>query len=95
MIGGARNLYSEQENTDQFGQTDNLKAYLKSFVEERITKRPIQFEYEWSGILGVGETKEPIIEEVDKGLYVGVRLGGMGVAIGCGVGQSLAEMVLS
>jgi len=95
LIGGARNLFSEQENTDQFGQTDNLKAYLKSFVEERITKRPIQFEYEWSGILGVGETKEPIIEEVDKGLYVGVRLGGMGVAIGSGVGQSLAEMVLS
>ena len=95
LIGGARNLYSEQENTDQFGQTNNLKAYLKSFVEERITKRTIQFEYEWSGILGVGETKEPIIEEVAKGLYVGVRLGGMGVAIGSGVGHSLAEMVLS
>ena len=85
LIGGARNLYSEQETTDQFGQTDNLKVYLKSFVEERITKRPIQFEYEWSGILGVGETKEPIIEEVTEGLFVGVRLGGMGVAIGSGV----------
>ena len=48
---------------------------------------------EWN--LGVGETKEPIIEEVAKGLYVGVRLGGMGVAIGSGVGHSLAEMVLS
>ena len=44
---------------------------------------------------GVGETKEPIIEEVAKGLYVGVRLGGMGVAIGSGVGHSLAEMLLS
>ena len=94
LIGGARNLHSAQETTNQFGQTDNLKSYLQAFVEERITGHPIQFEYEWSGILGVGETKSPIIEEVAKGLFVGVRLGGMGVAIGSGVGQRLAEMVV-
>ena len=94
LIGGARNLHAEQETTDQFGQTDNLKSYLKKFVEEKITNRSIQFEYQWSGILGVGETKSPIIEEVAEGLFVGVRLGGMGVAIGSGVGQRLAEMAI-
>lgn len=93
LIGGTRNLHSTQETTDQFGQTDNVRSYLKAFVEDRVIGRSIQFEYEWSGILGVGETKAPIIEEIEDGLFVGVRLGGMGVAIGSGVGQRLAEMV--
>lgn len=93
LIGGARNLYAEQETTAEFGQTHNLKQYLQSFVEEKILGTSTRFEYEWSGILGVGETKAPIIKEVMDGVFVGVRLGGMGVAIGSGVGQSLAEKV--
>ncbi len=95
LIGGARNLYPQQETTSEFGQTDNLKQHLQSFVEEKILGKTIKFEYEWSGILGVGEIKTPIIKEVMDDVYVGVRLGGMGVAIGSGVGKSLADMVLS
>lgn len=94
LIGGARNHYAEQETTSEFGQTEGIKAYLQSFVEDRILGRETKFEYEWSGILGVGETKAPIIKEVRNGVFVGVRLGGMGVAIGSGVGQSLADMIL-
>jgi len=94
LIGGARNMYSEQETTDQFGQTENLKSFLKTFVQERLTQSKVQFEYEWSGILGVGETKTPIIEEVMNGVFVGVRLGGMGVAIGSGVGKELGNLLV-
>lgn len=94
LIGGARNLYADQETTSDFGQTKNLREHLQSFVEEKIMNRKIHFEYEWSGILGVGETKAPIVEEIEDGLYVGVRLGGMGVAIGSGVGKSVAELIL-
>jgi len=50
LIGGTRNLHSTQETTDQFGQTDNVRSYLKAFVEDRVIGRSIQFEYEWSGI---------------------------------------------
>lgn len=95
LIGGARNLYEEQETTSEFGQTDNLKQYLKSFVEEKILGVATNFEYEWSGILGVGDTKSPIIKEVEKGVFVGVRLGGMGVAIGSGVGKALSEKMFN
>jgi hypothetical protein len=34
----------------------------------------------------------PIVQEVKPGLYVGVRLGGMGVAIGTHIGQSMAGL---
>ena len=95
LIGGARNLYHQQETTSEFSQTDNLKEYLQSFVEEKILCRKTQFEYQWSGILGVGESKAPIIKEVQEGIFVGVRLGGMGIAIGSGVGKKLSEMIVA
>ena len=94
LIGGARNLFSEQETTEEFGQTENLKSYLASFVEEKILGSKVSFEYEWSGILGVGDRKTPIIHELKSGLFIGVRLGGMGVAMGSGVGKELAELIV-
>ncbi|MBK7637249.1 MAG: hypothetical protein IPJ13_25420 [Saprospiraceae bacterium] len=36
----------------------------------------------WSGILGIGPSKYPICKWVDEDIIAGVRLGGMGVAIG-------------
>lgn len=94
LIGGARNIYSEQETTDQFGQTDNIINYLHTFVEEKILDKSVNIDYQWSGILGVGDSKKPIVEELHPGLFVGVRLGGMGVAIGSGVGKQLATLIL-
>jgi hypothetical protein len=42
--------------------------------------------------MGVGQTKAPIIEKIDERIAVGVRLGGMGVAIGSLVGKELSEL---
>ena len=42
--------------------------------------------------MGVGTDKKPIIKAVSKSIYCGVRLGGMGVAIGCLVGKDLADL---
>jgi len=93
LIGGARNQFADQETTDAFGQTDNLRGYLKDFLESKILNHEINIAYEWSGILGVGTQKSPIIEQVKPGVYVGVRLGGMGVAIGSRVGDRLARLI--
>jgi hypothetical protein len=49
-------------------------------------------DYHWSGILGIGGNKKPIIAEVSEGVFVGVRMGGMGVAICSLVGKQLAEL---
>ena len=35
-----------------------------------------------AGHLGVGASRGPLIEDLGDGLYAGVRMGGMGVAIG-------------
>ena len=42
--------------------------------------------------MGVGNQKRPIIKQVTDNVVCGVRMGGMGVAIGCLIGHDLANM---
>ena len=43
--------------------------------------------------MGLGSAKNPIVEQLSDHVYCGVRLGGMGVAIGSLIGQELADLV--
>lgn len=94
LLGGFRNLGGEAEETDQFGLTTLLQNQLSSFLKEIIMPdTEVEITHRWSGILGVGESKEPIIKEVMPGVFVAVRLGGMGVALGSLLGQEVATML--
>jgi hypothetical protein len=42
--------------------------------------------------MGVGENKSPIIKKINNNTAVGVRMGGMGVALGSQVGKTLSNM---
>ena len=53
----------------------------------------IAIAHRWSGIMGMGAQKRPIVEQLSAHVYCGVRLGGMGVAIGSKIGQELADLV--
>jgi hypothetical protein len=53
---------------------------------------PYEVERRWSGIMGVGTQKKPIVRQVSEHVAFGVRLGGMGIAIGSHVGKELAEL---
>ena len=52
-----------------------------------------EVEHRWSGIMGVGSQKKPIVKQMYNHVFCGVRLGGMGVAIGSLVGKELAELI--
>jgi hypothetical protein len=43
--------------------------------------------------MGVGQQKKPIVKPVGNHVFCGVRLGGMGVAIGSLVGKELADLL--
>lgn len=49
-------------------------------------------DYQWSGVMGVGGSKQPIIKRLSSKTTLGVRLGGIGVALGSVVGKRLAEL---
>ncbi len=96
LIGGGRHLDAKAETTDIPGTTPLIESYLLSFVREHLpVPEDIRFESSWSGTLGVGKEKLPIIEELEGNIFAAVRLGGMGVAIGTLVGDDLAHLMLS
>lgn len=94
LFGGARNLDIEGETTTEFGETEQIQNRLEQLLREVILPNTdFKIEHRWSGIMGMGSHKKPIIEQLSQHVYCGVRLGGMGVAIGSMVGTELADLV--
>ena len=95
IFGGGRNIDLASESTKEFGINDRIKAKLihdlKLFI---LPNQRFDIEMEWSGIMAFGENKEPIIDKISENIYLGVRLGGMGVAIGSLVGEEVAKEIV-
>nr|WP_299386324.1 FAD-dependent oxidoreductase [Allomuricauda sp.] len=93
LFGGGRNLDFKTEETTAFGQTKLVQEKLEELLRTVILpKHSIEIDSRWSGIMGVGEQKSPILKMLSKNVGCGVRLGGMGVALGSLVGRELAQM---
>lgn len=95
LFGGGRNLSPQLEQTNSFGTTSLIKEKLKELLNSMILpQQSISIERWWSGILGVGDHKLPIVKEVSPNVVVAVRMGGMGIAIGSLVGEEGALHLL-
>ncbi|WP_034923166.1 NAD(P)/FAD-dependent oxidoreductase [Gillisia sp. CAL575] len=94
LLGGGRNLDILTEETTILGETTLIQNKLESLLRETILPN-INFEIDrrWSGIMGVGIQKKPIVKQLSNNTFCGVRLGGMGVAIGSLVGRELADLI--
>lgn len=94
LLGGGRNLDFKTEETTALGLTQLVQNELERLLNTTILPNiPFEIDSRWSGIMGVGKQKKPIIKEVKPNVYCGVRLGGMGVAIGSSVGKQLANFI--
>lgn len=94
LLGGGRNLDFKTEETTQFGQTEIIQNELERILKETILPNTtFEIEHRWSGIMGIGSRKKAILKQVSENVFCGVRLGGMGVAIGSLVGKELAELI--
>lgn len=93
LLGGGRNLDLKAEETTSMEQTkliqDRLEEILKSII---LPDQNIEIEHRWSGIMGVGNQKRPIVKQISENVFCGVRLGGMGIAIGSLIGKELADL---
>ncbi|WP_396194043.1 NAD(P)/FAD-dependent oxidoreductase [Flavobacterium sp.] len=94
LLGGGRNLDFKGETTTVLGQTELIQNRLETLLKEVILPRTeFTVAHRWSGIMGMGSSKRPIVEQLSTHVFCGVRLGGMGVAIGSLIGQELADLV--
>jgi len=94
LLGGGRNLDFQGETTTELGETALIQNRLEQLLKEVILPNTeFKIAHRWSGIMGLGSSKRPIVEQLSENVYCGVRLGGMGVAIGSLIGQELADLV--
>jgi glycine/D-amino acid oxidase-like deaminating enzyme len=94
LLGGGRNLDFEGEETMEFGQTERIQRKLEQLLAQVILpNQSVEIDHRWSGIMGIGPQKKPIIKELAPNVACGVRLGGMGVAIGASTGIKLAQLM--
>ncbi|MFY0599267.1 MAG: FAD-binding oxidoreductase [Cyclobacteriaceae bacterium] len=96
LFGGGRNLDFNTETTTDFGINELIEQQLHKLLQEVIIpKTSYEVETKWSGIMAFGETKAPIVSRLSEHVFLGIRLGGMGVAIGSIVGEELAQLILN
>ncbi len=94
LLGGGRNLDFKGEETTDFAETELIQNKLEEMLTEIILPDiPFEIEHRWSGIMGMGNQKKPILKQISNNVYCGVRLGGMGIAIGSLVGKELADLL--
>lgn len=94
LLGGGRNLDFKTEQTTDFGTTEIIQSKLEELLKEVILpNQSFEIEIRWSGIMGVGNQKKAIVKQMSDNVFCGVRLGGMGVAIGSLVGKEVAKLI--
>jgi glycine/D-amino acid oxidase-like deaminating enzyme len=94
LMGGMRHHFPNTESTGIQGNTEEVVSALTDFLQHKIhTTSEIEIDLAWSGILGVGKDERPVVNEVEENVFVGVCLGGIGVAIGSLIGEELAELI--
>jgi gamma-glutamylputrescine oxidase len=90
IFGGGRNLDPENETTTEFGINPLIEGTLHAHLSEILLPgHTWEIEHTWSGIMAFGPVKEPIVRQISPRIVAGVRLGGMGVAIGSRVAERL------
>jgi gamma-glutamylputrescine oxidase len=94
LFGGGRNLDFESETTTKLQLNHLIQNELDRLLKEMILpNKDFKVEHRWSGIMGVGKEKIPIIKNVSANVVAAVRMGGMGVAIGSLVGKKTAALI--
>ncbi len=94
LFGGGRNLDFKGETTTKLETTEQIISHLEKILRENLLPHiDFEIEHQWAGTMGVGKSKSPIVKKISDHVYCGVRLGGMGVAIGTLVGKELAALI--
>ncbi len=96
LLGGGRNLDFAGEQTTSKALNPLIQTNLDRLLYDLILPgSETMVEHRWTGIMGVGKEKKPIIKKVKHNCIAAVRMGGMGVAIGSLVGHMAADLALS
>ncbi len=94
LLGGARNKAFQEEASYELKTTDLIQRELERYLAECILPgSSYTIEHRWSGIMGMGAEKMPIVQELAPGIFCAVRMSGMGVALAPVVGEKVSKLM--
>jgi len=96
LLGGARNFAFEAEATDEMAVTQTIQDRLEQILREVLLpgKAP-RIARRWSGIMGFGPEKKPIVKRLGPRTVLAFGCNGMGVALGSLVAEEAAGITLA
>ena len=95
LLGGARNLAFESEATDEMAVTPTIQGRLEQLLQHTILPgKPVRITKRWSGIMGFGPEKKPIVKRLGPRTLIAFGCNGMGVALGSLIGEEAALLTL-
>jgi gamma-glutamylputrescine oxidase len=92
ILGGGRHIL-DNKLRDDAASDEIIRTFLENKLSQITGITEVNVKGFWKGYLGVGKERFPILESIGEDIYCGVRLGGMGVAIGSYLGRALAGMM--
>lgn len=94
LIGGARNIAIEDETTTEMDITEKIQQTLEQFIAKHILPdKPFEITDRWSGIMGLGTEKMPIIKRISPKIFCAVKMSGMGVALAPVAADTVTDMM--
>jgi glycine/D-amino acid oxidase-like deaminating enzyme len=95
LLGGARNMAIEEEMTTRMETSEKIQDRLEEFMAEHLLPgTPFEITDRWSGIMGLGSEKMPIVKKLSSNMYCAVKMSGMGVALAPIAGETVSELML-
>ena len=93
LLGGGRQLDFAGETSFDFRFNHHIQEELEVLLRSVILPgRAVTIADRWTGIMAFGKTRQPIVKEHTKNVIMGVRMGGMGIAIGSVIGDEIARI---
>lgn len=96
LIGGGRHQQNHQ-GEDLNDRGNDIYEYLVDFARRYLWKaggpKKLTPEAHWTGFLGVGSEKQPLMKEINTGEFILARLSGMGVALSTYLGRQMAKRI--
>lgn len=96
LFGGGRNSDFAGETTTEAALNESIQQMLEEKLNTLILPgKKLKIANRWAGIMAFGNDKFPLIRSYSDKIFMAVRMGGMGIAIGSKAGDMVADLILN
>jgi len=93
IFGGGRNLnFAAETSTEMKTTSQIITALAQKLKQDILPGIPFSIDTTWAGIMAFGPDKVPILKKISPNVAIGVKLSGMGVAIGSLLGKQMVDL---